>query len=265
MSFRPINENHAIAKVTFALHVVPNFTLDELEDVKNGHDSWKNKLPAIDKYIPLGLVPEIEGIAPPTPTPPVSFSSYKPDGNPEQKLLIELDQIFVECWRYSNWNSVWGNSRDLFGKVISKLNDDKRKVVACSLQYIDEFVCSSGEEFDAHKLLDSESEYIPKKFFNCGNIWHLHQGWFIEKKLPLPGRILERMHVTSRIGNDQSYNVQFENLNRYDILESKVNTSELSSSESGKIDEVFETLHEANKALLNEFLNSKISKRIGLV
>lgn len=264
LKFEPINEHHAISKVVFVLHISPSITIDEINEVKNAHEFWRDLLPAINEPKVISIAIDSEFEQPPPVPPPVFFTRYRSDGNFELRLVVEHDNIIVECWQYSSWQLVWKRSRELLTKVADVLKDQTRQIRACSLQYTDEFIWTSKEQVDFRELLDSNSEFIPPKIFDYGISWHLHQGWFHEKKMPIPGKTLERMHVSSRPFDERCI-VQFENLIRYDPQNPNILLSTAFDSESDDINKVFEELHKINKYLLKEFLHNQMSERIGLI
>ncbi len=264
MSFEPASNRHAIVKVLFVLQVTPGFDNEELDAIKNAHNSWKELLPAMDKIQIIGFEIGTDGQQPSTPPFfPASFTRYKPDGNLDLRLIVDNNNIIIECGSYSSWGLVWKNTQNLISKIADLSRDDNRKINSFSLQYTDEFVWLGEENYEVGNLLNLECKYIPPAIGDYGCAWHLHQGWFNKREHPIPGKTLERMNVSSSERND-SWIVQFENLNRYDVLDSEILLRTALSEENLQIEKIFDFLHDANKKLLGKFLNDQISKRIEL-
>ena len=163
------------------------------------------------------------------PSVPASFTRYKPNGNLELRLVVDHNNMMIECGLHSSWGLVWKNEGN----------------------------------YDVRNLLNLECEHIPPAIVNYGCAWHLHQAWFKNRETPIPGRTLERMHVSAseRIN---SWMVKFENLNRYDVLDSNILLRMALSGNNSQTENIFEFLHDMNKKILRKFLTDQISQRIEL-
>ena len=262
MSFEPINEYHSIAEVVFAIHVSTNFQVEEIHDVKNAHDQWKNFLPRMLESQMIDVTNSFSDRI----EPPVSFVRFRADGNIEWELLILPNTILMKCSNYLGWEYTWKSVRDVFCKVSKVLREKSRLANSVVLQYTDVFLWKGRhKDYDANKLLNKSSEYIPLTIAKNGPLWHLHQGWFREIKNPIDGKLLMRMHLDSLTEEEKLF-VRIENLNRFDFS-NQTNITPLNNlflDEDRIIDKVFSDLHDLNKNSLREVLHPDLQKKIKL-
>lgn len=265
MGFRPINDQNAISRVAFGIHL-DGFSWDERRRVADGHERWRAVLPRFDDK-PVATV----GVDSPDPRagspPPLEFQRYTPAGETEGALLIHNDVVAVSWATYSIWDQVWGTARFLFDAVTDLL-DEKRLIRAVELQYLDYFVMDSeptADDFSA--LIDPRSKMLPPDFFEQGAFWHLHRGRFrtaheIEAS-PLPAeRLLERMHLDSIQGPDRRYFVCFDDYHRLDLARNLPAKS--FSRDRDDMKALFSALRTHAKRLLSQYLTTAMATRIGL-
>lgn len=270
MGFRPINDQNAISRVAFGIHL-DGFTWDERRRVADGHERWREVLPRFDdKQIVTVSVgsPDPRAASP----PPLEFRRYTPAGETEGALLIHNDVVAVKWGTYSTWDQVWGTARFLFDAVTDRL-DEKRLIRAVELQYVDDFVTDSeptADDFSA--LIDPQSKMLPPEFFEQGAFWHLHRGRFrMAHEIDAPPRqaerLLERMHLDSTQGPDQRHFVRFDDFHRFDLaqnLPARSFSARSFSNDRDDMEALFSALRAHAKRLLNEYLTTSMATRIGL-
>ena len=266
MSFEPINGHHSIVEVVFGIHVSTIFRVEEIQEVKNAHDRWKMFLPKILESQLIEVSASFSERTRPAVEPPVSFVRYRADGNFEWELLILPNAIIMKCSNYLGWNYIWKSVRDVFREVSEVLTEKSRLVNSVTLQYTDVFLWEGkNKDYDASKLLNLNSEYIPPTIIKNGPLWHLHQGWFRDIENPIDGRLLMRMHLDS-LNEKEKLFVRIENLNRFDFSNqtNSITLNNVLLKEDGTIDNIFSDLHNWSKISLSEVLHSDLQQKINL-
>lgn len=259
MVFNPASGNHAIAEVVFGLSFSRPFAPPEIERVAKSHSRWKDELPRLNR---MGGMPFMLS----EPTWPqnlqlgggISFERIKPDGSLDWRLLVDQNNIFVNCLSYTRWVEVWPRAKKYIEEVIEVASAGDALIVSATLQYIDMFIWSaSPEEYDA-RLLMREGDYVPPAVFSRGHLWHLYQGWFEPAQT---GRILERVHIDA-VEQDGVLPVVKFDIYMQDQLGTFYTPSE--AINGGWLEATFDGMHQKNKRLLESFITPEMATRIDL-
>ena len=262
MAFEPCNENHAISEAVFGVVGVNPFTADDRSSVRAAHANWEALLPRLQEEGVVNIAFAGPGAdMPPPPIPPLSFVRFRADGEVEWRLQLNADAIVVNCCAYTRWKEVWTVARDLFTSVTGVLPSREQKIGAIVLQYSDVFRWSGDDSYDARGLL-RQGDSVPASIFQRGEIWHLDQGWFVDNREPVPGRILQRMSIGSTVENEQpqvrlNTHLRFDLRDPPDFRAAFVEPTPLADS-------LFDSLHGSSKTLLADFLTAETAQRINL-
>ena len=260
MSFEPCNENHAITEVVFAVVGLSGFTYDDRSRVKAAHPEWKALLPGQEEPV-FNIAVAAPGADQPPPMPPLAFTRFRADGGVDWRLLLDTNALVVNCGSYTRWEEVWTIVRGLFADVAGVLHSQEEKIKSVVLEYLDVFRWIGDDRYDVRSLLQ-EGGSVPPHIFERGPSWHLHQGWFVDAKEPVPGRILQRMHIDSAAdaGHGQ---VRFNTHHRFDLQDTPDLQGTFAEPDS-LVDGLFSRLHGISKTLLADFLTPEMAQRINL-
>lgn len=262
MPFEPCNENHSITEVVFAVVGVDQFTADDRSRVKAARSKWEGLLPRLQEEGVVNIAFAGPGAElPPPPTPRLSFARFQADGELEWRLLLDGQALVVNCCAYTRWDDVWAVARDLFANVTEVLASREQKIRAVGLQYSDVFRWLDDRPYDARQLLQ-EGDLVPPGTFQRGADWHLDQGWFIDTNDPVPGQILQRMHIASTV-EEGPPEVRFNTHLRFDLRDTP-DIRAAFGEPNPSADSLFSTLHSSGKNLLAGFLTPDVARRIKL-
>lgn len=272
MPFRPLNEDHAIQTVGFAVFLKTPLPRTTVEIIRNSPALWRADLPAVEQT----QVAEIAANSPmprPIVTHGVEFSHKRADGSPVWLLRIAGKELGVETTLYTRWEAVWPKARDfLLGALrrISEIEPSVVEVEATSLVFSDIFTVPRSETVDFRGLFRT-SALLPEAILRHGNLWHCHTGWFAPS--PTRGRILNQLNIDSRapdrvnaVTGEESLLVEVQ------IVHNQVAQRGLARPVD-KLDAVpldpdinveMEEMHRVNKDLMRSLLADEIVTRVGL-
>ena len=149
MSFKPINDDHAVQSVAFSLHFDRPLDQRVIQHIQSQHHRWQPDLPAVQ-------IPQMFGfeVGPAGQTPKqivghgVEFSYLRPDGTPAWQLRFDVGNIVVECTRYTRWARVWqaanGHLQTALEVIATSGIQPDVQVAGFSLQCTDRFELSCG-------------------------------------------------------------------------------------------------------------------------
>ena len=270
MNFEPVNEEHSIVEVAFALQLSTEFTFDDVKTIKSSHHLWTEFLPRMheSEVVQFAPVNELSYSQKQMDTSPAPFSfvRYMLNGFPEWELSFVFKEITLKCFFYSQWSAVKKNIIKVFNDVAYVLQNNEQYINSITLQYTDVFNWTGNiDDYDNRKLLNEDSLFVPNTIIDCGPFWHLHQGWFSEVDDPIIGRVLTRIHIDATNENNM-FVARFENLNRFDAYSSSnrlaLNPNLVKKGED--VDTILEFLHCENKKTLGSILHKDIQRRIKL-
>lgn len=262
MAFEPSNEHHAITEAVFAVVGLDPFTADDRSSVKAAHSRWDVLLPRLQEEGVVNIAfsgPEAD--MPPPPIPPLSFVRFRADGEMEWRLLLHAQALVVNCGAYTRWKEVWTIVRDLFRTVTEVLPPREQKIRSVVLQYTDVFRWVGDGPYDARELLQ-KGDSVPCDIFHRGKVWHVEQGWFVDRKEPVPGHILQHTHIASTVEDDQPQ-VRFNTHLRFDLRDTP-DVRAAFGEPKPLADSLFSSLHSSSKDLLAGFLTPDATERINL-
>lgn len=265
MPFEPQGPNHAIIEAVFGFQLARNVTASEVDLLIAVHDKvFKADLPRINRtqVMMIGALPANLQFTPPVPG--VSFDSIKKDGSLEWRLRVDDNSLLVNCLDYSRWSQVWPKARDYLAAASEILLATDNAVTGVLLQYIDVFRWAGKvDDYDVGELLDVDSDHVPLSVLDCQPLWHLHQGWYRTDNLPVPGRILERVHLDAVLDDNGTPVVK---VDTYMLLELAMQQNKVATfgGSAPMAEKVFGGLHSVNKALLKSFLTQDMAKKINL-
>jgi uncharacterized protein (TIGR04255 family) len=195
--FVPLNEDHAIQSVTWAVALDKPLDRNSIAAVQKNHFRWQAGLPAIE--LPQGFEIEITpqgSVARPASGNTVMFSFLRPDGTPAWALRFSGAEIAVECTRYTRWERIWPAARGYLESALEVVNgiEPDRKVTLSALRFVDKFR-GTGEPYNLRTLF-KPNLYIPEKIFAFNSLWHSHVGWFQSSG---PNTVLQNINLDATL------------------------------------------------------------------
>jgi len=193
-----------------------------------------------------------------------SLQAFKQDGTLAWRLMVQQNQVVVNCLDYERWETVWPRAKGYLQRACTFFVDEEHQIGGASLQYINAFHWMRPEVLpDLTSLLRVDSDRIPRAFWaHRSKEWHLHQGWFDEVGEPEKGRILSREHLTSQTEQKAGLTVLVDLLARYDFSVRFTSAVEFFEERSDPVfDDCMRRL--VLRPSLRNYLNNAVLDRIG--
>ncbi len=254
MAYAPINKDHAIAAVAFAVTFKDPLTPEEINAVKEAHDTWRDELPAVRS--PQSLSFDLRSDAPRlVASPTVAFSYLHPDGTEQWAMLVGGLTLTVTCRLYSRWDQVWGKAKSLLGRAISVVDAKRpdREVTELILEVNDSFKGPMDAKVD---FVRQGSPLLSSRVYGETGLWHQHSGWF--RSFGPSEQCLEQINIDAIPEGDGKLVriVHRQLLRREGLFLSQLTPTLLETS--------MDHLHKANKDMLKLILADDMLDEIGL-
>ncbi|MCK1517124.1 TIGR04255 family protein [Bradyrhizobium sp. 190] len=273
MSFRPINDDHAVQSATFAIALNRPLAWSSIEALIKSSLDWRKELPAID----LPQTMEVQ-INPQTGTPVnritrgVEFSHKRPDGSASWQLDVLGSEIRVTTTLYTRWAPTCAKAGDILLGVAGQLAmlESARGlgVLAISLHVADVF--ATTDEKPDYSELFARNDRIPLALFSFGRLWHTHSGWFMPRPAGF-GSVLNQLNIDARTGTDDTSltaipDTQIRIIIQHNQIYRPTEPINFGSSgENALVDAVLREMpqmHQNNKAVLRDLLTPSMQQRI---
>lgn len=269
MPFNPNTEQHAIVEVVFGVQLARNLSAKELDALVAAHKEHFSDLPKVHR-------PQIiqfafgEGSPPADlpimqPTAGVMFDAMKRDGSLDWRLRADDNRLFVNCLSYTRWADVWPTARKFLAAAGDIVVGADNAVTGFILQYIDVFRWAGDPStYNVDAMLDRNSTHLPGSIFDCGPLWHLHQGWYRNVTDEPKGRVLERVHLDAVLEEKQVPIVKVDTYIQLELSQ-KRSWAAIFTGESPIGDALFDKLHEQDKDILKSILTEDMARRVALI
>lgn len=255
-AFMPINEDHSIERVSFAVAFKSPFSAQTVFAIQSAHDAWREGLPATGSVeqtlsTPAGNIN----------IPGVQFAFLRPDGEPTWSMGVSKNEIRIDCTLYTRWDKVWGTALGYIEKVLSYVPSvaaNNNTILAIELVVKDAFAARGN--YSPAEFFNSK-EFIAPALLNNGPLWHCNTGWFDQDD----AKTLQNVNLTGTVVNesDQQYLISIDHKQvRY--LENGDSIQSLLGSKLAIINQQMIELHKKNKSLLIQLLKEELRHTIGL-
>lgn len=255
-SFAPINEDHSIERVSFAVAFKSAFSAQSILAIQSGHDAWRSGLPA------TGSVEQtLNSPAGTINVPGVQFAFLRPNGEPTWSMEISKNEIRIDCSLYTRWDKVWASALEYLTQVLSQVPSSpagNNKLLAVELEVKDAFVANG--RYNPSEFFNN-TDFIAPTLLKNGPLWHCNTGWFDQDGL----RTLQNVNLTGTVVNaaEDQYLISIEHKQvRYP--ESGDSIQSLLESQLAIINQQMIELHKKNKSLLIQLLSDGLRRTIGL-
>lgn len=261
----PCREKNAIKNVAFAVHFQHSFSEIDLEKIKKLHRGKKDEFPRLEEkravsiqFDPASKVQkagrdELAGLV---------FQHINPDGAYSWKFTVEDNRAVVECANYTQWVEVWNRSKALFHRFMAPVVENN-PVIVTGLEYLDEFrIHAEPRENNWFGQLFSENtKYLGADALRPSPFWHSHMGFFTGGEGDKTPRMLTRINLDCLVDqSDQKYKVLALTHHHIDLIE----PTAFQIFDAQQMDDLFATMHTANKEVLRDLLTDEMCRSIGL-
>jgi uncharacterized protein (TIGR04255 family) len=256
IQFQPLNDDHAIQSVKFAVFFTTGFGSQLIGAVESAHDQWRDGLPAMS-----AADINVESGGRSVRGPGVMFAFVQPDASPNWSMHVAGNKIEIECFLYSRWDRVWKTAFDYFTKVMTVFLTQKVDVRPQGVELTVKDVFLTDRSYTLGGLFKRRTNRLPEFMFECGDVWHCNTGWF-------EGATEFSTHLNNlncdAIPSGAAIAINVSHFQRIGIEDSG-DLIRLAASKYKTIEDEMTKLHDNNKNLLTDILNREIAVRIGLV
>lgn len=255
MTFKPINDDHAIEAIKFSILISGAVRVATISALEQLYPTFKDQLPALAR----GTVDLDIGSGQTVTAPSLSFGFLRPDGTPNWNVQIFGNRIIVDCNLYTRWERVWGTAKsyvDSILRIICEKQPDVR-IASIELTVSDTFL-TDEQTYDLNELIP-RSKFLAPVVYQSGSVWHSNSGWFDGGGTQL--RTLHNLNCRS-VGNETGFAVRIVHFQKCEFpYESE---RSLADSAGAEIDNSMNKLHDSNKAILSDLLHEHTAQMIGL-
>lgn len=259
IGFAPLNDDHSIERVSFALAFRNPFRPDSVANVEQAHDKWRDALPATSGIINVPNQAR-NGVV---NTPGILFSFLKPNGESTWSMEFSKNEIRVDCYLYSRWEKVWGAAFEYITSALHAASDELRtnELVNVELLVRDVFFANS-EQYDLGDFFGN-LKYVAPILFKSGPLWHCNTGWF--ENIADQHKVLHNLNLDARSTSNAERPVVISIEHKLiDLVQTQNSADKKSNNILNYINLMMGDLHKRNKFLLANLLNSNLREKIGL-
>jgi hypothetical protein len=257
--FQPVNDDHAIEQVVFALAFSRPFQGPDLDVFRQAHFQWAEALPAIREPAGFAIVVDAGKGVRAQNAPGVEFAFMRPDGTPVWAFRVFGNEIVVECSRYSRWARIWGAASkylNLAFELVAGLETPANLTGVTHLVQ-DSFVAPLTDQ-DVSQLF-VRSDLLPNAIFERNADWHSHTGWFADATNL---RVLHNLNVDAT--SDQAASAARISVTHLMTVSGESVPGEGAAAQAAWLEETMTLLHAENKTLMAKLLDPRVLERIGL-
>ncbi len=253
----PIRKENAIESNTFVLVFARPFNKQELQSLLRLENALKDQLPSFNEINSINVRLEGGQVTPSQEMTGVLLQCFKTDGKPSIELKIESNIIEIICFSYDRWRSVWGKAKQFLLEAIKAVDSNDNKLIICVLKVVDKFLYDGdSKDYKVSDIFNENTQFLTKNIISGekARLWHIFQGWFEESDV-----ILNNLNITTSDSNGKTLTTI-----EHDIRHQFNKNPQIISDIKERLDDVFSSLHEKNKIVINSLLNEEQLKRIGL-
>ncbi len=271
MRYSPIQDTNALQSVIFVVNFLRKFTTDEIGAFDDPSRPWKQKFPRRTVMNAVLLSPIENKLKNDDRIVGIAYEKMKEDGSIELGLKFEDNRILFIVGTYTNWADIFPEVSEHLTLALALVSEDN-PIVTYAMEYNDIFRATGNYfEFDASRLFQLKSKYIPSHIFERSENFHFHTGFFETREDPVKHRVLTRINADLRDGekNIRELSIKlFHEIKSYQEPWTREylweRETQLDKQITQRSLDNFVDLHELDKIILKEILNHDISAKIGL-
>lgn len=109
------------------------------------------------------------------------------------KILINVDQIIIQCLDYSRWKFIFPELQKYIENIFDLIESDL-PIRQISLEYLDEFILNNPESNWKKELFVDDCNFILPNIYELEDFWHINHGYFIQKP-ELEHKMLDTLNI----------------------------------------------------------------------
>lgn len=263
-NFTPVNtaNNNAIDSTCFAIGFERVFDMKESANFKNLENSLKNELPSFSTLAKVSVTIQQSGNDEPkfysqenlaNAPQGVVLQKFGADGIVDWILQVTDNKIIINCNDYVNWDNTWQKAKCFLLEVLKLLDLQTNKITFVALQVIDKFIYADSENYKLEDIFQIDSSYLTPRAKSCGNLWHVHQGWFE----PMHNtKCLNVLNIGSVEVNEGLFTITDHNQQVvFDKLPLPLENLLKKEDDKGIIEAIYKDLHVNNKKVVEGLFN----------
>jgi uncharacterized protein (TIGR04255 family) len=269
--FEPLFDAHAIEQLVLAVQFANPLPSDQLQLAMKATDAFHADLPVSNPIhtVSFGFaIGQAVAVPSPTLTPNGQHLTTKTasNGQADEELRVETQQITFASRSYTRWADVGGRASKYFSALIPHYSKCG-PVRGISLAYVDKFFWDGAEEAaDPRLLLREGSRWLAPHILDTPNLWHSHTGLFVRFDDQTRRLININADCVDQLIRGESKRVVSITTNLTDSFGqagyavSSVPATELATFVCSRLD----LLHGESKSLLTGVITDAMCRRIGL-
>lgn len=172
-------DRHAIGQFDASLTFAGNVSASQFTHVLEGLNDAAGAL-----QLPAPMNVQVFNIAIGNPSaPPLpdgkGFQRYSPNGEIEESLFCETNEIRYTLRDYVNWDTTRTRLSDAFSILLEKYKKFIPAISSIRIQYLNEFRAREGSTSSCGEIFRSDSKWIAPHLIQSDESWHCHTGQFI--------------------------------------------------------------------------------------
>lgn len=258
----PISGKHAIEVAVFVVAFERPFSETTLSGLMGLQEALRTNYPTFSPINALAV--HVQGDRVETSRDKIAgvmLQNLKEDGRPLWSLRVNENTIVLSCFDYEKWETTSKKAlADLCNAAIAVV-DEKNPLAAIAFQVIDRWSGPTcGDAYDIKQVFNTRSPYLTKQATLSGCLWHVHQGWFEPAPAKHSGKILNVLNLST---NETPTGI-LTTVDHMARMHFSPSIPAEKSAERKFLSEIFNLLHDKNKNIIKELINSTQRKAIGL-
>lgn len=269
-TYLPYSEKHSVQEARIALHFQAPFDRPDIERARNAAEAdLKGALPLAAERLGVGgtftidaasgemtvaaMQPDLAGF---------ERSRVRGDGKPACTLIFSDAVLSVNVANYEGWEIACRQSVEYMLVALSQLPLNVNPVMRISLQFIDRYAFNGAlDDAGAHLLFRDDSEYIARRCFAAGPLWHCHTGWFDQDA---NGRILNHLNIASAvIDGCPTITIDHSATLQLNLPRQSTDALQEPPEPNADINAILNNLYNSNRAILGNILTPEMYHKAG--
>ena len=266
--YLPYSEKHSVQEAQIALHFQAPFDQPDIERARNAAAAdLKGALPRAAEM--LGSTFTIDAASGEMTVAPLQpalagfeRSRVRGDGKPAGTLRLAGAALSVSVANYEGWEIARRQSIAYMLVTLSQLPLNVNPVMRVSLQFIDRYAFNGAlDKADARLLFRDDSEYIARRCFTAGPLWHCHTGWFDQH---IHGRILNHLNIASAVIDEcPTVTIDHNAVLQLNLPRQSTDALREPPEPNAGIDAILNGLYNSNRAILGSILAPEMRPKTG--
>lgn len=264
LAFEPKSKKHAVVEVAFGIYYNTTLNGQALEKARSRRSDYEEFLPGISAV--AGFQVNMGAGAPNVSQLQDGFAwqRSKTDGSLSWNLGVQQDHLVVNCLDYTRWDEVWSRVGPWLLDIHQQIVAGGHSATAFSLQFIDQF--TRRQPVTKHilkELFSSDSRFLPRRFFDNDELWHVYQGWFDEASIPAKCKKLNVVNLSANRTGPENL-VTLDHLMRVNLAPDSPDLL-IDAVEGSVLESALSALHDENKQTVRDILTQEVAQSIGLI